>query len=211
MLPLYLGSLALGGVLIVASIVLGDSHSDTDVDFDADLDVDADVDGGFDVHHDDLDIFKDPADAMVDAGTWLPFFSLRFWTFALASFGGSGCLLHVLGVSGFLAAGVSILLGGGIGTGAAWIFRQLQLTETSGNVGMLDVGGSEAIVLLAVSQDRPGKIRLRVDGQYVDLPARTRCEAVIDRNQKALVVHLEDGVAQITPVPAGYKSMRIED
>jgi hypothetical protein len=207
MLPLYLGSLALGGVLIVASIVLGDSHSDTDVDFDADID--ADLDGDF--HPDELDIFKDPADAMVDAGTWLPFFSLRFWTFALATFGASGCLLHVLGVSDFLAAGVSIVLGGGIGTGAAWIFRQLQLTETSGNVGMLDVGGTEAVVLLAVSQDRPGKIRIRVDGQYVDLPARTRCEAVIDRKQKALVVHLEDGVAQITPVPAGYKSMRRED
>jgi hypothetical protein len=197
MLPFYLGSLALGGVLIAASILLGG----------ADGDADAGMDGEFDAEPDDLAVFKDPADAMVDAGTWLPFFSLRFWTFALAAFGASGILLDMLGVSGFLGAGVSMLLGGGIGTGAAWVFRQLQLTETSGNVQLLDVGGTEATVLLDVHRDKLGKIRIIVDGQFVDLTAKTQCEALIPRGQKALVINLDNGIANITPVPLGYKSV----
>jgi len=203
-----MGSLALGGVLIVASIVLGDS--DTDVDLDADVDVDIDIDGpgGLDGDQDGLMIMKDPADAIADAGTWLPFFSLRFWTFALATFGASGLLLHLLEVASFLAAGVSICLGGVIGTGAAYIFRQLQLVEPTGNVGLLEVSGTEATVLLNVGPDKMGKIRLRLDEQYIDLPARTQSETTLHRDEKALVLKVKDGIALITPVPAGYKSMQ---
>ena len=209
MLPLYIGSLALGGVLIVASIVLGDT--DTDAGLDADVDLDVDLPGGLDGDQDGILILKDPADAMADAGTWLPFFSLRFWTFALATFGASGILLNMLGVGGFLAAGVSICLGGAIGTGAAWIFRTLQLVEPTGNVGLLELSGTEATVLLQVGPEKVGKIRLRLDEQYVDLPARTQGTTMIDREEKALILDVKEGVALITPVPAGYKSLQQED
>ena len=53
-------------------------------------------------------------------------------------------------------------------------------------------------------------VRLMVDEQYIDLPARTQCEQLIERSEKALVLQVEDGVATITPVPVGYKSMREE-
>ena len=207
MLPLYVGALALGGVLIVASIVLGDTDTEVDLDVDADVDLDVGLDGDQDA----LLVLKDPGDAVADAGIWLPFFSLRFWTFALAGFGASGLLLNLMGVPSFLAAGASLCLGGVLGTGAAWVFRQLQLTEPTGNVGLLDVSGSEATVLISVGQDKPGKIRLMVDEQYIDLPARTQCEQLIERSEKALVLQVEDGVATITPGPVGYKSMRQEN
>ena len=84
---------SLGGVLIVASIVLGDTDTDVDLDVDADVDLDVGLDGDQDA----LIVLKDPGDAVADAGIWLPFFSLRFWTFALAGFGASGLLLHLLG------------------------------------------------------------------------------------------------------------------
>ena len=211
MLPLYVGSLALGGVLIAATIFFGDADGDADIDLDGDLDVNADLDVGLDADHDAILILKDPADAMVEAGTWLPFFSLRFWTFALASFGGSGLALHLLGVTGILAATVSSLLGFGIGTGAAWVFRQLQLNQPSGNVGMFDVRGTEATVLLSVGPEKMGKVRVLVDGQHIDLPARTQSESTMNRNGKALVLSVEHGVAEITPVPIGYKSVVMED
>jgi len=203
-----MGSLALGGVLIVASIVLGDSETDVGLDADADVDLDIEFPDGLDGDQDGLVIMKDPADAIADAGTWLPFFSLRFWTFALATFGASGLLLNALGVASFLAAGVSICLGGVIGTGAAYIFRQLQLVEPTGNVGLLELSGTEATVLLAVGPEKLGKIRLRLDEQYIDLPARTQSETILNRDEKALVLKVNEGIALITPVPAGYKSMQ---
>ena len=209
MLPLYLGSLALGGILIVASVVFGDGDSGGDPDFAADIDLDLDV--GLDGDHDAIAILADPSDAVAGAGTWLPFFSLRFWTFALAAFGLSGAALHALGVTGLLGLAVSVLLGGGVGTGAAWTFRQLQLTEVTGNVGMRDIRGSEATVLLSVGPEKMGKVRSVVDGQHVDLPARTRCEDIMNREEKALIVSVDDGVAEITPVPFGYTSMTKED
>ena len=212
MLPVYLGSLALGTVLIGASIIFGDGDTGTDVDFDGDLDVDGDVfGGGLDVDADDLLIMKDPGDAIAGAGTWLPFLSLRFWTFALASFGASGALLHFLDVTGIIGIISSTGMGVAIGTGASWVFRQLQLTQVSGNVGMFDVQGKEATVLLAVGPEKMGKVRVLLDGQMVDLPATTRAEETIERDAKALVLQVEDGVAHITPVPFGYNSLAKEN
>ena len=212
MLPLYLGSLTLGTVLIGASILFGDTDTDADVDFDADIDADGDFfGGGLDADNDALLIMKDPGDAIAGAGTWLPFLSLRFWTFALAAFGLAGSLLHLLGVPSLIGAITALLMGGGVGTGAAWVFRQLQLTQVSGNVGMFDVQGKEATVLLPVGPDKMGKVRVMLDGQAVDLPAVSRAEERIERNEKALVVNVADGVAHITPVPFGYNSMAKEN
>ena len=211
MLPLYLGSLALGGVLIAASVIFGDTDGNADVGLDGDIDADADLGIGLDPDAEALEILSDPSDAVAGAGTWLPFFSLRFWTFALAAFGTAGSLLHAMGVTGLLGAAVSVVLGAGIGTGAAWTFRQLQMTQVSGNVGMRDVRGSEATVLLTVGPNKMGKVRIMMDGQHVDLPAQTGCEDTMNRDEKALIVSVDDGVAQITPVPFGYTSMAKED
>ena len=43
MLEYYLGSLAFGGVLILASLVFGSADTDADVDADADMDIDAEM------------------------------------------------------------------------------------------------------------------------------------------------------------------------
>jgi membrane protein implicated in regulation of membrane protease activity len=71
LLGIYLGSLAMGGILIGASLLLGgndsDADADADADLDADLDVDADADLDVDVDADaDLDMDTD-VDGDVDA------------------------------------------------------------------------------------------------------------------------------------------------
>ncbi len=58
MLPLYVGSLALGGVLIAATMLLGD------VDTDADFDVDGYFDVGLNWDSDAILILKDPSYAI---------------------------------------------------------------------------------------------------------------------------------------------------
>ncbi len=75
LLGIYLGSLAMGGILIGASLLLGgndsdadaDADADLDADMDADLDADIDVDADFDVDVDaDIDVDAD-LDVDVDA------------------------------------------------------------------------------------------------------------------------------------------------
>ena len=46
-----------------------------------------------------------------------------------------------------------------------------------------------------------GKVRLLVDGQDVDLPARTADHHLLEPGRTALVVEIKDGVAVVTSVP----------
>lgn len=213
MLPFYVGALALGGVLIAASIFLGgDSDADADVDLDADIDVDVDADVDVDLDIDaDVDVDADiDADADVDAhagpglvkdadaGTWLPFLSVRFWTFGLASFGLTGTLLSLLGFGDALAAPVSAGLGLCIGWAAAWAFRKLKGANVTADTGLSNVAGTEGEVLLPVGPGKRGKVRALIGGRWVDLLAETGDSGLLERREKILVVGVTDGVAQVT-------------
>ena len=80
----------------------------------------------------------------------------------------------------------------------AWAFRKLKQDSVTGDVGMRQIKGSEATVLLSVSGSKPGKVRALVDGQSVDLLARSLDEGLLDRGEKVLVVDLKDGTALVT-------------
>ncbi len=236
MLPVYLGSLALGGLIIVASIFLGDHDHDTDgdldvdADADVDLDVDADADLDLDVDVDadaDLDMDLDAdADADLDGdadlhaehdfdkaveaghdagGTWLPFLSLRFWTFALATFGGAGTLFELFGFSDVVAAPTATVLGVAVGWAVAWIFHKLKAERVTGDVGLKGIRGREGRLMLPVGPDKLGKVRVVIDGQDVDLPARTGDGALLGVREEVLVVGVSDGVAEVTAVAARRK------
>lgn len=204
-LPVYLGSLALGGILILASLLLGggdhdhdhDVHVDHDVDADVDAEVDHDLEGGLDK---DLSLAKDAA---VAGGGWMPFLSLRFWTFALATFGGAGAVLDLLGFSDPVSAVSASLTGVGVGLAVSRAFHTLKHTHVSGDVGLRQIGGREGTLLLAVGPEKLGKVRVQVDGQDVDLPARTQDEALLGIRERVLVVSVKDGVAEVTSVQPG--------
>ena len=211
MLPWYLGALVLGGVLIGASIVMGggdadldadhdlDLDADVDVDVDADVDLDVDADADFGADH-DIDIDSD-ADHGGDIGGWLPFLSLRFWTFALMSFGLTGTLSQLLlDVPRIVELGTSLVVGLAIGWGAAWAFRALKRGTVTGQTQLTGLRGTEATVLLPVGPGKTGKVRALVDGQAVDLIARTRDDVLMARKEPVLVVSIDDGVATVTPL-----------
>ena len=189
MLQYYLGSLIVGGLLIAASIVLG--SGDTAVDIDADGDFDKDVDF-----------------TALDGETaaWLPFLSMRFWTFGSASFGLTGVLLEGAGMVGLGSppSMVTAVVSGGVGLVVGWItaiaFEKLKKENITGDIGMRQIKGSEATVMLKIRSDRTGKIRALVDGQAVDLLARSLDEGELPRGEKVLVVDLQDGTALVTPM-----------
>ena len=201
MLPsIYLGSLILGGLLIGASIVFGgDSGFDSDMDVDADFEGDMDLsiagvaDGNGDILHIDA-----------EAGAWLPFLSMRFWTFGLASFGLTGCLLSLSTSAGWasianvVSLGVSVSVGFVVGWVTSWAFQKLKTERVTGEVGLQQLKGSEATVLLSVNSEKKGKIRTLVSGQTVDLLACSLDDGPLERGSKVLIVEIQDGIAMVT-------------
>ena len=200
MLEYYLGSLAFGGVLILASLVFGESDLDSDVDVDADIDVDAEVELDADAGMVEIDA---PADVV--ASRWNPLFSMRFWTFVLTSFGLTGTLLTWIGTPGIVTAGLSALMGLGLGLGAAWMFRTLSRSQVSAKTSLTQIRGVHATVLLPIRPGGTGKVRMLVDEQQVDVLARTNITQTISPKSTVLVVNVEDGIANVTCLPEDYR------
>ena len=214
MLGLCLGALAFGGILIGVSILLGGGDHDFDkdldlsgdVDLDADLDLDADADldleadahvGGFDLDK-DLDL-SSTGDAAT-AATWMPFLSMRFWTFGSAGFGLVGSLLHFIApwlVTLSVSSGTGLL----IGLGAAYFFHQLKQNTVTAATGLARFTGREARVLLDIKPGGIGKIVIDAAEGQIELVARTKDAHTIKRGSKVLITDLVNGSANVTSMP----------
>jgi hypothetical protein len=221
LLGIYLGALALGGILIGASILLGghDAGADHDAsheiaaDHDGDAQAEAHVEGGhgeaaheaasWAITHANHHALERATGHAAATTTWLPFLSLRFWTFGLASFGLTGALLYALWSASALTLAFSIPMGLGIGTGVAALFRWLQTSTTGGPTPVEDLRGTEGILLLSAGPGHLGKVRLHVAGQHVDLLATTRDPDLLPVHARVIVVDLKDGVADVTAALPG--------
>ncbi len=183
MLSLYVGSLVLGGALLVASAV----------GFGKDVDA-AGLHADPGPHADD---FAHGADAAALFGL---FKTLRFWTFFLASFGGTGLVTRLSGLTDLVGLPLALGIGVMIGSGAAWVMRALSVETTSSNVDTRSLAGREAEVLLAIPTHGTGKIRVAYQGQILDLPATAPEERAIARGDRVMVIAVVGGTAQVTPL-----------
>lgn len=180
-----------------------DFDADADADFDADADADADSD--FDLHADsDVDLHAEvghdlPAHAVGadHAQLWLPFLSMRFWTYFLAFFGVTGLLLTAVWQEGLPTALVSGGMGLACGLGMAYGTRYLKRTTTTSGSGVRDFVGVEATVLFAPSAAQVGKIRAVVKGREVDLLATTDDADAIERGARVLIIGFEGAQARV--------------
>lgn len=201
LLYVYIGSLVVGGILLGASLLLGhDSDADADVDMDADagLEVDgADVDGP---DHGDLD--HGDLDHGGFSEVWLPFMSLRFWVFFLAFFGATGTVLSLFALAGKWPTLVaSLVMGLLIGVSAAFVIQRLKRDVVGEVADEQHFKGQEGTVLLPLSAQKQGKVRLTVQGQIVDLPARTDEELEIPVGEKVLVIDCADHTLIVVRAP----------
>ncbi|MBN9503394.1 MAG: hypothetical protein J0H02_16585 [Armatimonadetes bacterium] len=175
MLLVYAVSAIVAGVLVLLSLV-GADH-----DTDAHLEVDT---GG--------------VDHEIEGGFWLPFFSLRFYTYFFAGFGLTGLLLHFLTQSSPVAAAwISGAVGLGTGLAVALIVRILRITETSGSASDKDLLGKEGTVLVSIRGSNPGRIRCIVKGDIIDFLAVSEDSEPIEVGQPVVVVAMENGRAQV--------------
>ena len=76
--------------------------------------------------------------------------------------------------------------------------RRMKLAQTDSSVAETDFEGTTARVLLPVSSERPGKIRVNVKGSSVDIAARSREGETIERGTEVLVVRMGGGEALVT-------------
>ncbi len=188
MLVAYILSAIAGGILVAASALLGgehDSHFGGDTHFG---DTDFDDIGGHEGVHSDL---------------YLPFLSLRFWTYFAATFGAVGLLLtNFTSTVEPIIAIVSLVTGVLAGFVTHWAMKAINQRESDGGVKEEHLVGKEARVLVGVGPDREGKIRLDVKGELVDMTAFTQESLALNPGDRALVVSIDEGKANIVSLTA---------
>ena len=126
--------------------------------------------------------------------------SLRSAIYGLFTFGFVGAALHIprLATPG-AALGLAALSGLAAMVGAGLTFSRLGSVDASGAASLAQATGRRARVLLACAADRPGKIRVEVGGQQVDMKA-TSAGGVIPAGAEVVVVEVREDVARIAPI-----------
>jgi hypothetical protein len=141
---LYLGAVAFGVTLLVASFLLGGKDTDHG-------------DGGHD--HGDFGL------------AWAPFASLRFWVFLFTFGGGVGFTLTKLGSSSVVAAIGAGGIGWFAGALAVTVIRRLTKASVSSDVEAGDLVGATGTLTLPVGPSQPGKVRIDIKGRTEDFVA----------------------------------------
>lgn len=168
MLAVYIVTAIIGGGMVLFS-ALGGLHGSGDVDHGMDIgghggDAGHDVGGHGLAHH--------GHETIGEAGFWLPFFSIRFWTYLSAAFGITGLILTLLNAGAIatvlLASAVTGIASGLI---AAYAFRALQVGQSSSELRMEDFLGAEAKVTVALRDSQPGKVRMSIRDDIIDMVA----------------------------------------
>jgi hypothetical protein len=139
MQSIYLGAIAFGVTLLVASFVLG----------------------GKDTDHGGHGEGAGPGDFGL---AWAPFGSLRFWVFLLSFGGGAGVALTRLGSSAVVSGIGALVIGWGAGALAVTVLRHMTKTTVSSEISVADLVGQTGTLVLPVGPGKPGKMRLNVKG-----------------------------------------------
>ncbi len=196
MLTAYIISAIVGGGLILLSALGGLGHH-----FDFDHAPGADTDDLVDFSHDtsfgggDQHVEADGLFAGITE--WIPFFSLRFWTYFFGVGGALGWVMTTFkaGVEpGILIA--SAIVGAVLGTIATyatrWAFRsQKNISATKNYLG------AHARTLVGIRENQIGKIRVTVDDDIVDLLALSQSGGDIEAGEEVFVVGFEGDKALV--------------
>lgn len=182
MLIVYILSAIVGGILVAASALMGGDHDAHvgDTDFEG-------IDGHEGIHSD----------------VYLPFLSLRFWTYFSACFGITGLLLTNFSSAGSTTVAIVSLVTGVVAGFATFaIMRRMRDAESDSGVKEEHLIGREGRVLVGLSSGSEGKIRVDVKGELVDLTAFTDEDLPLVPGDRALVVSIDNGRANVVSYTA---------
>ena len=140
----FLGAVAFGVTLLLASFVLGGK----------------DIDHGGHGHGDSAPGFG-----------WAPFSSLRFWVFFFTFGGGVGLALTGLDSSELVATVGATAVGWLSGAIAVTVIRKISASSSSSLVDLKDLVGMAGTLVLPVGNNKPGKVRVDIKGRSEDFVA----------------------------------------
>lgn len=181
MLTVYVICAIVGGGLILLTAMGGVGEHDHDIGHDGTLD-------GVDTQHGEL----------ADAGSFMPFLSLRFWTYTLGIFGIAGLLLHFLFAPALV---VELALAGASGVvsglGVSYAVHRVQKTSVDSGISASEMLGSEATVLLPMHEaGETGKIRIRAGHRELDMLAIAE-EGGLHAGEPVAIIEIRDGRARV--------------
>ncbi|MEO6418137.1 MAG: NfeD family protein [Polyangiaceae bacterium] len=144
-------------------------------------------------------------DADHDAGLWSLVASVRFWSFLLLAFGLVGTLLTLFQLAGpAVTFGLALASGFASGTFAVTVIRRLLSRSASSNVKRGEgVVGRLGKVIVPLSPDGRGKIRVEVKGSVVDYVARA--SEAISEGDAVIIEEYEDSEVVVSRAPAELK------
>ena len=180
MLAVYLFGAILGGGLIVFSALAGmSSHSDV---------------GGHGLDHSSdhsSDHVAGHGSVHGTGAAWLPFFSLRFWIYAVGAFGLTGAGLTFFKASQEPATLVIATVAGLLmGFSAATIVRLLSRAESTSGLLENDFLGAIAKVSVPIGT-LPGKVRTSIKGEIIDLVASCNDGESFSIGDEVMIVDVE--------------------
>ncbi|MBD2256772.1 hypothetical protein [Pseudanabaena sp. FACHB-2040] len=182
--------------MVVLSAAGGLDLLDMDVSADADTDVDIGLGGGLD----DIDVGTHAGQSengsralYAKRRRWLPFFSLRFWTFGTCFFGLTGLLVNLAqpDLNPGTVALIAALMGLASGLGAAVAVRSLRSETVSSLIRPEEMAGCIGTVEIPFNADSRGKVRLSIKGSTLSFVAYTHEARAFQRGEAVLVVGLE--------------------
>lgn len=210
MLFVYILSLVVGGGLIALSLLgsFGGYGADSDVGGadGVDGDVSADVSG--EASSDGIDHGGDHGGGAFHEHLWLPFISIRFWTYFAFVFGATGLLLSLFRASfepliAIMSAGSAL----GVGLLVAYLMRWIRANESDSTARLNDVLGLVGKVTVPIREGQMGRIRVNVKGDEIDYLALADRPGTFEEGEEIIVVGVEGNQARVVPKSDLYKEL----
>ena len=206
MATLYWFCLVFGGCFVLLASISGiDGVEFGEVDLDTGLDGDVELGGdtGDDI---DMDVELNPDRPKPDSkdspfkpkpkrpSLWLPFISLRFWTFGTCFFGLTGLLLSTFAPSlpTFTQATIAFTFGLVSGTVMTGILRMLRRNSANSLIRTPDLVGKTGTVEVPFNSQSSGKIRLSLKNTNVAFLACTEDPQELQPGDRVVVIRVKD-------------------
>ena len=184
MLTLYGFCFVIGGIFVALSALAGFDGVEFDHSFDTDIEI---IDK-------DNNETKSTFSRQRRSNLWLPWLSLKFWTFGSCFFGLTGIALSLLQpqLSALTVVILSLTIGIICGTSIVSVLHRLRHNQANSLVRLDDLVGLCGTVEIPFDNNTKGKIRLNVKGSQVDFVALTENTNSFNPGDKVVVVGMEN-------------------